>query len=75
LKSTLGALEITTQPTEKLEVLPHRQVSPDLENCCYLVKNLHKVGGSIKWLHQAERLLCQGQVEAAMALFSSCQRK
>jgi hypothetical protein len=41
----------------------------------HLVENLHKVGGSIKRLKQAEGLLWQGQVEAAMALFSNCQRK
>ena len=209
MKSTLGALEITTKQAEKLEVLPHRQISPHLENCClrlsatvsyeqaerdlayltgirvpaktqqrivhrqtfdlpdveqaieelsvdggkvrvrtplgaecewkdykaiatdqgmlanfqnnaqlidwvneqplaqpvvclgdghdgiwniisqitstgqrleildwyHLVENLHKVGGSIKRLHQAEALLWQGQVEATIALFSNCQRK
>jgi hypothetical protein len=209
LKSTLGELEITTKQAEKLEVLPHRQVSPHLENCClrlsatvsykqaeqdlayltgiripaktqqrivhrqtfdlpdieqpieelsvdggkvrvrtplgeecdwkdykaiatdqgmlanfqnnaqlidwvneqslaqpvvclgdghdgiwhiishiattgqrleildwyHLVENLHKVGGSIKRLHQAEALLWHGQVEATIALFSPCQRK
>ena len=209
MKSTLGALEITTKQAEKLEVLPHRQISPHLENCClrlsatlsyeqaerdlayltgirvpaktqqrlvhrqtfdlpeveqaieqlsvdggkvrvrtplgeacewkdykamatdqgmlanfqnnaqlidwtneqslaqpvvclgdgqdgiwniisqiatpgqrleildwyHLVENLYKVGGSIKRLNQAEALLWQGQVEAAMALFSNCQRK
>ncbi len=41
----------------------------------HLVENLHKVGGSIKRLHQAEALLWQGQVDAAIALFSNCQRK
>lgn len=41
----------------------------------HLVENLHKVGGSIKRLHQAEGLLWQGQVEAVIALFGSCQRK
>jgi hypothetical protein len=41
----------------------------------HLVENLHKVGGSIKRLHQAEALLWQGQVEATIALFSNCQRK
>jgi hypothetical protein len=41
----------------------------------HLVENLHKVGGSIKRLHQAEALLWHGQVEAAMALFGNCQRK
>ena len=30
----MGALEITTKQAEKLEVLPHRQISPHLENCC-----------------------------------------
>jgi hypothetical protein len=209
LKSTLGELEITTKQAEKLEVLPHRQISPHLENCClrlsatvsyeqaerdldyltgirvpaktqqrivhrqafdlpdveqaieelsvdggkvrvrtpvgeqcewkdykaiatdqgilanfqnnaqlidwtneqplsqpvvclgdghdgiwniisqiatpeqrlevldwyHLVENLHKVGGSIKRLHQAEELLWRGQVEAAIALFSNCKQK
>ena len=209
LKSTLGALEITTQQAEKLQVLPYRQLSPHLENCClrlsatvsyqqaeqdiayltgirvpaktqqrlvhrhtfewsdveqpmaelsvdggkvrlrtplgeecqwkdykaiatdqgmlanfqnnaqlidwvnqqplaqpvvclgdghdgiwnivsqiatadqrleildwyHLVENLHKVGGSIKRLHQAEALLWQGQVQAALELFNECQRK
>jgi len=34
LKSTLGALEMTTKQAQKLKALPHRQVSPYLENCC-----------------------------------------
>lgn len=41
----------------------------------HLVENLHKVGGSIKRLNQAEVLLWQGQVEAAIALFNNSQRK
>jgi hypothetical protein len=41
----------------------------------HLVENLHKVGGSIKRLNQAETLLWKGQLEAAIALFSECQRK
>ena len=41
----------------------------------HLVENLHKVGGSIKRLHQAEALLWRGQVEAAIVLFSHYQRK
>ena len=41
----------------------------------HLVENLHKVGGSIKRLNQAEALLWKGQVEAAIILFSDCQRK
>ena len=41
----------------------------------HLVENLHKVGGAIKRLHQAEALLWKGQAEAAITLFSNCQRK
>ncbi|MBW4637075.1 MAG: hypothetical protein KME05_02370 [Gloeocapsa sp. UFS-A4-WI-NPMV-4B04] len=41
----------------------------------HLVENLHKVGGSIKRLNQAEVLLWQGQMEAAMALFNNSQTK
>lgn len=40
----------------------------------HLSENLHKVGGSLKRLNQAEKLLWQGQVEAAKALFTDCQR-
>jgi len=39
----------------------------------HLVENLHKVGGSIKRLNQAEALLWKGQVEAAIILFSDCR--
>jgi hypothetical protein len=41
----------------------------------HLVKNLHKVGGAIKWLNQAEALLWQGQVEATIAVVKDCKRK
>lgn len=41
----------------------------------HLVENLHKVGGSIKRLNQAQRLLWQGQVDSAIALFTDCRRK
>jgi hypothetical protein len=41
----------------------------------HLKENLHKVGGSIKRLNQAEKLLWQGQVEATIALFDECQKK
>ena len=41
----------------------------------HLVENLHKVGGSLKRLNRAETYLWEGQVEAAIALFSQCQRK
>ena len=30
----MGKLEITSGQAEKLAVLPHRQLSPHLENCC-----------------------------------------
>lgn len=36
----------------------------------HLMENLHKVGGSLKRLKQAEDLLWQGQVEAVKALFA-----
>jgi hypothetical protein len=41
----------------------------------HLVKNLHKVGGAIKRLNQAEALLWQGQVEATIAVVKDCKRK
>ena len=41
----------------------------------HLKENLHKVGGSIKRLNQAEALLWKGQVEETMMLFNDCQRK
>jgi len=39
------------------------------------MENLHKVGGSLKRLRQAETLLWQGQVDAAKALFADCTTK
>jgi len=30
----LGELDITTKQADKLAVLPYRQLSPHLENCC-----------------------------------------
>lgn len=33
------------------------------------------MGGAIKRLHQAEALLWKGQAEAAITLFSNCQRQ
>ncbi len=41
----------------------------------HLMENLHKVGGSLKRLRQAETLLWQGQVDAARALFASLRSK
>lgn len=40
-----------------------------------LVENLHKVGGSIKRLRQAEALLWQGNVDDTLALFTSLKGK
>jgi len=56
----------------QIATAPQRQ---EILDWYHLVENLHKVGGSIKRLNQAEALLCKGQVEAAIALFSNCQRK
>lgn len=52
-------------PEQRLEIL----------DWYHLVENLHKVGGSIKRLNQAQTLLWRGQVDAAIALFSDCKRK
>lgn len=41
----------------------------------HLKENLYKVGGSLKRLKAAEKLLWKGQVEAAKALFGDCRRK
>jgi hypothetical protein len=41
----------------------------------HLKENLHKVGGSLKRLHQAEALLRQGKVDETMTLFETCQKK
>ncbi len=38
-------------------------------------ENLHKVGGSIKRLNQAQALLWKGQVDETLALFEECQKK
>jgi len=41
----------------------------------HLNENLHKVGGSLKRLRQAEAYLWKGQVDEAMALFTGMNRK
>jgi hypothetical protein len=41
----------------------------------HLKENLHKVGGSIKRLKQAEALLWSGQVAQTIVLFNDCKRK
>lgn len=41
----------------------------------HLMENLHKVGGSIQRVNQAQSLLWQGKLEAAKALFVGCKLK
>ncbi len=56
------------------------QLAPDVQrrqvlDWFHLMENLHKVGGSLKRLKQAQALLWKGQVEAAKALFTDCKGK
>ena len=41
----------------------------------HLMENVHKVGGSLNRLNQAEQFLWHGQVDAAKALFADCPLK
>ena len=41
----------------------------------HLIENLHKVGGSIKRLKEAETLLWSGKVDETIALFSTLKKK
>jgi hypothetical protein len=41
----------------------------------HLMENLEKVGGSMRRLNQARAVLWQGDVDAALALFATCNRK
>ena len=41
----------------------------------HLKENLHKVGGSIKRIFQAEALLWVGKVDETLKLFEACQKK
>jgi hypothetical protein len=56
----------------QIATLPQRR---EILDWYHLKENLHKVGGSIKRLHQAEKFLWQGQVEATIVLFNDCQKK
>lgn len=56
------------------------QMSPDAArrevlDWYHLVENLHKVGGSIKRLNQAETLLWQGKVDEVLTLFEPLKNK
>jgi len=41
----------------------------------HLIENLHKVGGSVKRLNQAETLLWQGKIDDTLALISPLKAK
>jgi hypothetical protein len=41
----------------------------------HLKENLHKIGGSLKRLHQAEALLWRGKVDETIILFENSQKK
>jgi hypothetical protein len=46
------------------------QMAEDILDWFHLIENLHKVGGSLKRLQQAESLLWEGQVDKTIALFA-----
>ncbi len=54
-----------SSPGEKREIL----------DWYHLIENLHKVGGSIKRLKEAETLLWLGKVDETIALFSTLKKK
>ncbi len=56
------------------------QLAPDVQrrevlDWFDLMENLHKIGGSVKRLKQAQNLLWKGQVEATIALLTDCKGK
>lgn len=56
------------------------EIAPDRErreilDWYHLTENLHKVGGSLQRLNQAESLLWRGQVDAAKTLFDNFTSK
>lgn len=56
------------------------QLAPDVQrrevlDWFHLIENLHKVGGSLKRLKQAQSLLWKGQVDATIGLFTNCKGK
>lgn len=51
------------------------QQRQELLDWYHLKENLHKVGGSLKRLHQAETLLWTGKVDETILLFENCQKK
>lgn len=55
------------------EQVGHPQQRREILDWFHLVENLHKVPGSIKRLLEAQSLLWQGKVDAAIALFTDCR--
>ena len=47
----------------------------EIQDLYHLKENLHKVGGSIKRLNQAEAWLWAGKVDETLELFEKCQKK
>lgn len=58
-----------------IEQMGTKEQRQEILDWYHLVENLHKVGGSLKRLHQAEDLLWQGRVDAVIALFEGFQRR
>ncbi|NMF86832.1 ISKra4 family transposase, partial [Nodosilinea sp. P-1105] len=46
------------------------QIAEEILDWYHLIENLHKVGGSLKRLQEAESLLWEGQVDKTLALFA-----
>jgi hypothetical protein len=53
--------------------LTEPQQAEEILDWFHLIENLHKVGGSLKRLQQAESLLWEGQVDKTLALFDPVQ--
>lgn len=56
----------------RIATAPERQ---EILDWYHLNENLHKIGGSIKRLNQAERFLWKGKVDEAIALFNDSAKK
>lgn len=55
--------------------LQRSQIAEEVLDWFHLIENLHKVGGSLKRLRQAESLLWEGQVDQTIALFVPLKTK
>ncbi len=56
----------------RIATAPERQ---EILDWYHLLENLHKNGGSIKRLNQAERFVWKGKVDEAIALFNDSAKK